>query len=227
MIRREENERDRQERVGRYKTVWLAVVFLAGLYGAYRYIEVRHAQGLDDFNLNLSTEIFGVVASTGVTLLILDKLNERRDLNNLRRRLTGEAGSRSHDIAISAVEWMQREGWLRGEDGLLKGAKLPGARLQEARLEWTNLEGANLEKAELQKSRLIGANLKDASLKFAKLHNAKLNQAEMQSAKCHDAEMSDARLGSACLEDADLSYACLKGASLQGTCLKGADLRRA
>ena len=160
MSRREESERDRQKRVGRYTTFWLAVVFLAFLYGAYRYIEARHAQGLDDFNLNLSTELFGIVASTGVTLFFLDKLNERRDRNNLKRRLVGEAGSRSNDIAISAVEWMRRERWLFGNEGLLKEGMLANANLRGAPLSGSCLEGTQLHNANLKNAELVGANLK-------------------------------------------------------------------
>ena len=39
---------------------------------------------------------------------------------------------------------MDREGWLTGEDGLLKGANLREARLKDARMEGANLEGAEL-----------------------------------------------------------------------------------
>ena len=45
---------------------------------------------------------------------------------------------------------MDREGWLRGEDGLLKGANLREARLQDARL-----DGANLEELQVQTCVLI------------------------------------------------------------------------
>ena len=227
MSRREESERDRQKRLGRYTTFWMMVGFLACLLAAYRFIEARHAEGLNDLELNLSTGLLGVVASTGVTLFFLDKLNERRDRNNLKQRLKGEAGSRSHDIAISAVEWMEREGWLRGEDGLLQGANLQEARLWDARLDGANLQGAKLEGADLRKSTLIGANLRDADLMFAKLQKAKLNGANLQNADCHGAKMSEVRLRGARLDEADLTWACLVQARLQGAHLQCADLHTA
>ena len=151
MSRREERERKHEQCLGRYKAAWMIVLFLLCLTGAYKYFEAQHKNEPDDFKLNLSTEILGVIASTGVTLFFLDKLNQRRDRENLKRRLIGEARSRSHDIAISAVEWMDREGWLRGEDGLLKGAEFAGGTAVGQR-EWTertykvtNLEGRKSE----------------------------------------------------------------------------------
>ena len=50
---------------------------------------------------------FEVLVGAGVTILFIDRLNDFRDQDNLKRRLIREAGSRSHDIAISAVEWMR------------------------------------------------------------------------------------------------------------------------
>ena len=203
--------------------VFFIYVCLSLLLGLFGLIESSFPDSLK----RLFAVAFEVFLGAGVTILFIDRLNAYRNRKDLQRRLIREAGSRSHDVAISAVEWMDREGWLTGEDGLLKGANLREARLKDARMEGANLEGANLELADLSKVRLKAAKLRDATLKFAKLHNAKLNEAEMQSAKCHGAEMPDARLGGACLEDADLSYACLEGASLQGACFKGADLHKA
>ncbi len=226
MRRREENDRNHKRRVGIYRTIWMAILFVSLLYGLFKYFQ-REFKDTPDFQLNWATELLGVVASTGVTLFFLDKLNERRDQNNLKQRLKGEAGSRSHDIAISAVEWMEREGWLRGKDGLLKGADLREARLSDARMVEANLQGTNLEKAWLCKARLNGANLRDARMMHTKMHNVNLIGAELPNADCHNAELPDARLGGACLEDADLSFACLEGASLRNICCKGADFRNA
>ena len=74
-----------------------------------------------DYRMNLFTEGMGIVA----TVFIINRWYAHRERANLQSRLIREAGSRSNDIAISAVEWMDREGWLRGEEGLLQacGAK--------------------------------------------------------------------------------------------------------
>jgi len=175
------------------------------------------------FHLNLFTDGVALAA----TIFMVDRFYRYRDKSSLQNRLVGEASSRSHDIAISAVEWMEREGWLRGEDGLLKGANLREARLWDARMDGANLEGAILDRAVLCKAKLKCADLRSACLKFAKLHDTKLNKADLQNAKCHGVELPDARLDGACLEDADLSYACLEGASLQGASFRGTDLHKA
>ena len=99
---------------------------------------------LRDFQLNLSTELLGVVAGTGFSALVIDRIYAYRNWKDLQRRLIREAGSRSHDIAISAVEWMDREGWLRGENGLLKGANLREARLARCEIGRCEFGGGEL-----------------------------------------------------------------------------------
>ena len=244
MSRREERERKHEQCLGRYKAAWMIVLFLLCLTGAFKYFEAQHKNEPDDFKLNLSTEILGVIASTGVTLFFLDKLNQRRDRENLKRRLIGEARSRSHDIAISAVEWMDREGWLRGEDGLLKGAELPGARLETARLSGANFVGSNLAHANLSGANLQDASLIGASLFMANLHGAVLKDADLRGAYLNDANLHRAGLPGANMEniigikidlsmaglmdvvlrDADIKLADLQGAQLWDTDFTGANL---
>lgn len=175
------------------------------------------------YHLNLFTDGVALAA----TVFLVDRFYRYRDKSSLQKRLIREAGSRSHDVAISAVEWMDREGWLAGDDGLLKGADLRDARLWDVRLGDANLQETIMERAVLCKASLKNANLRNADLKFAKLHGAKLNEAELQNAKCHGVEMPNARLEGACLEEADLAYACLEDAGLHRACLKSADLHRA
>ena len=62
----------------------------------------------EDYRMNLFTEGMGIVA----TVFIINRWYAYSERRNLQNRLIREAGSRSHDIAISAVEWMDREGWL-------------------------------------------------------------------------------------------------------------------
>lgn len=177
----------------------------------------------NDYLMNLFTEGMGIVA----TVFLINRWYAKREQESLRKRLIREAGSRSHDIAISAVEWMDREQWLRGEDGLLQGENLQDARLWDARMDGANLQRTILDRAVLCKVTLKCANLRDAHLRFAELHNAKLNNAGLQNSKCHGVMMPGAMLEDACLKCADLSYACLEGASLQGAYFKGANLHEA
>ncbi|MCY3797034.1 MAG: pentapeptide repeat-containing protein [Chloroflexi bacterium] len=193
-----------------------------------------------DYRMNLFTEGMSIVA----TVFMINRWYSHRERESLKRRLIREAGSRSHDIAISAVEWMEREGWLRGEDGLLKGANLTGARLRRARLEGANLEGAELDFADLrgaglQKAKLNGVNLfmadlrncllKDADLCGANLYEAKLRRAalpgaNMESINGVDVDMSNTSLLGTVLKDADLKIADLQGAFLWETDFTGANL---
>ncbi|MCY4019956.1 MAG: pentapeptide repeat-containing protein [Chloroflexi bacterium] len=164
-----------------------------------------------DYPMNLFTEGMGIVA----TVFIINRWYAKRELESLKQRLIREAGSRSHDIAISAVEWLDREGWLRGEDGLLKGADLREARLQGVRMEGANLEGVNLDAADLR-----GANLRGAIL-----HNANLFRADLRCwTKLREADLSGAKLSLANLERADLQKANLNRANLSRANLRGADL---
>ncbi len=225
----------REEIRGIHKTYsWsypLLVGSLALLAGIWIGIRIGHWEFVDkkrdDYYMNLWTEGIGVLASAGITVLIIDQFNGMRIRREQRRRLALAVRSPSRDVAMSAIEELDFYGWLTGENGALKGADLMEAKLDEARLNGANLEQCILDHAELHSAKLIGASLRDAILTFAKLHNAKLEKAQMQSAKCHGAELLDARLSNACLEDADLSYACLEGASLQRARMKGADLHRA
>ncbi|MDE2638279.1 MAG: pentapeptide repeat-containing protein [Chloroflexota bacterium] len=180
-----------------------------------------------DYHVNLWTEAIGVLAGVGITVLVIDQINGYRIRRDLKHRLARGVRSRSYDVAMSAIEELDHQGWLTGDSGALQGADLMEARLNEARLNGANLADAILEQAELNRTKLTKATLRGAILTFAKLHNARLNEADMRNAKCHGVEMPDARLGGACLVDADLSYACLEGASLRGACLNGADLHSA
>ena len=163
-----------------------------------------------DYRMNLFTEGMGIVA----TVFMINRWYAYREQESLKRRLIREAGSRSHDIAISAVEWMEREGWLRGEDGLLKGANLREARLEGARMDGANLEGANLERADLRGAKLNRAILNGANLVFAKAEGAVMNEARLEHASLNSAVLDDAYLECAQLEYATLSHAKLRSAKL-------------
>ena len=112
--------------------VFFIYVCLSLLLGLFGLIESSFPDSLK----RLFAVAFEVFLGAGVTILFIDRLNAYRNRKDLQRRLIREAGSRSHDVAISAVEWMDREGWLTGEDGLLKGANLREARLKDARMDW-------------------------------------------------------------------------------------------
>ena len=190
-----------------------------------------------DYETNIYTELFGVFLSVFISVVIVGGWTEIRARQQLRARLKREAGSRSNDIAISAVEWLREKKWLVGEKGLLKDADLSNVNLQRADLSKANLHGArlnsaNLREATLDKAELIDAHLSDADLQdvrswYANLQGAMLWHVKLQRALLGAANLQQAELDFAQLEKTQLPAANIQGASLFLANLQGADLRNA
>ena len=182
----------------------------------------------DSYAMNVVTEGFGVVAGVLVTVLVVDRLNERRDeqrqTEELKTRLVREAGSRSNHVAIAAIEQLRHHGWLMGDDGLLKGqtlaeADLSGANLRSANLSDAGFWRANLQGADLWWTELTGAHLVEANLSKASMFGAKVEVADLRAADLRGANMNGANF-----ELADLRYADMRGADLEGAKFDGARL---
>lgn len=212
------------EMLGGAVVLVMSVLIGSGVFGAENV----------DYRMNLFTEGMGIVA----TVFMINRWYAHRERESLKRRLIREAGSRSHDIAISAVEWIEREGWLRGEDGLLKGADLREARLKDARMAGANLEGANLDSADLRgvnlngailcRANLFGADLRCwAKLREADLSGTKLGLANLERVDLQMANLNRSDLGNANLKDADLVNATLKDAMMLETNLEASNLYKA
>ncbi len=177
---------------------------------------------------NLYTEIMSIIATVG----ILDFFYQRRDTQNLKKRLVREAGSRSNETAKSAIDWLRAEGWLTGEEGLLYKAILRDGNLQQsdlsdANLQETNLEHTNLEKANLERANLQNADLSRAILQQVDLAFANLRQTRLAFANLNDANLLGANLHEAFLFRADLQSTTLDTANLQGAILFGANFQQA
>ena len=192
----------------------------------------------DSYGMNLFTELLGISA----TVLIINQIYERRNRERQReqaqreeeqkteerkRRLVRRAGSRSNDIANSAIEQLRHDCLLIGDDGFLKGVRLAEAdlrnanlrtanmqetdlwktNLQSADLWWTELQGAFLVEAKLQDSKLMGAVLQDADLRVANLQGADLTDADLRGTDLRDTEMQGANLLNAKLHGTKLSGA--------------------
>ena len=176
----------------------------------------------DDYKTNLYTEVFGVLFSVFVSVVIIGGWSYSRERQQLRARLKREAGSRSNDIAISAVEWLRDKKWLIGDKGLLKGADLRGANLNNADLYKVNLQCAVLQNARLQECQMWKADLVEANLRFVNLQGARLWEANLQCAKLWKANLKEAKLWRANLQRADLLGAYLQGATLKEAKFNGA-----
>lgn len=182
----------------------------------------RTDNGLSYFT-NVYTEIIGVA----VTVVVIERFFEMRRTNELKEQLLWEAGSKSNDIAINAVDTLRRKGWLKGKEGLLQSVDLTDANLCGAYLQGANLRSANLWSANLQKASVENADLRGSGLQFARLQETNFTRAHMQGT-----DLNHANLQQASLIDADLRYADLHAANLQKAVMLKAklcqtDLRRA
>lgn len=173
--------------------------------------------------------VFTSVVSTVATVLILDRLAERRADRKaeeaLKRQLVDDAASTSNEIAVNAIHQMRRKGWLTGEDGLLKEEEL-----SRANLDRVDLSGANLQEADLRFSRLQRANFTLLNVKgsqrfgpiMLEVHEERI--ARLQGADLCFADLRGANLAKVNLKKAWLSYARLEGANLADANLQGANL---
>jgi len=220
---------DFREKDKEIKAVWEKYAWFYPFLGGLLLLGIGFWLGMnwfagDDGGLGYVTNLYTELLSIGVTIVVLDRINQYRERQNLKKRLVAEAGSRSQTTAVSAVDWLRREGWLEGDDGLLKdidlrGANLAGVDLSRANLEGTNLWGTNLEGVNVGFAKLEGADLRGAKLEGANLRGAKLEGANLNGAKLEKASLWEANL-----EGADLRYAKLGGAVLDNANLDNTNL---
>jgi hypothetical protein len=212
----------------------LALLVLAILIGAlgylnevgWRYLADSPRRIIAEFYANFTTEL----VSVAFTILVVDRLYQRREKEREKKRLILQMGSPDNAFAREAARALQSSGWLR--DGSLKGAWLMGANLQGAFLWGANLQGAWLEDVKLQETNLAGANLQEAVLVAANLQQANLQGANLQEAVLVAVNLQEANLRGANLQEANLAGAKLQeavlvAANLQGAYLVNANLQEA
>lgn len=185
---------------------WIGLLLLAGaviviVMGHMLHYGLQHPNWLLLF-LDVYQNAGVQLASIAVTVLILDRLIQRRETKRDKERLMRQMSSKDNSLALQAVEELRGRGWLY--DGSLQGAKLYGANLEKAtlagvdlqgaHLDFANLHGANLFLAEMQSVRLVGANLQEATLSGTNLREAELIFAELQGARLNGADLEDAIL---------------------------------
>lgn len=188
------------------------------------------------------TNLFTEGISIGITVLILDRLNEFRAEQQLKRRLIREAGSQSNETAKAAIDWMWHEGWLDGDESLLIGSNLSRANLSDAILRHANLsqarmpngnmvranlDGANLAGADMNHGKFTQATLRSTCLKGANLQYADMNQTTMIQVDLSECDLWQAELNKANLFEAKLEKAVLRMAQLENSHLDSANLAEA
>ena len=163
------------------------------------------------------------------TVLLIDRLNERRALRQYKEQLVRNAGSRVNVTAVSAIDEIRKRDWLTVNDDeqLLKSADLWEANLKGANLMQANLMGSNLTQADLSFANLADCIMNSAYLIEANLHSAELYGCELRNTYLDYAHLIEARMTGADMRGARLWNADLTGAYLLRVNLTGAKLARA
>lgn len=172
-----------------------------------------------DLGLNVAAEL----ASAAITILVVDAIVQRREMESLKQQLIREMSSLDNAIALRAARELDAHGWL--EDGTLRGARLSGANFREADLQGADLRQLELDRADLQGANLQGANLQEAYVVEAHMQGTRLWGARLRGAYLVGVKLQKARLWAADLKGADLRHANLMEADLLGANLQEADLR--
>jgi len=223
----------------------LGIIFLLiGILVGFHLVDIQFLEG--DYPIGLYSEFISII----ITIVVLDQINEYRATRERKLELFDQAKSRSNDMAVDALEKIQRLGWwdellehyrnaeeqridlsqvqwagaVNLNESDLQGADLSGANLQEAGLDGANLQEANLEVANLQEAKLLGANLQEANLGGANLQDATLVGANLQEASLRRANLQGADLYVANLQEAKLFDANLQEAYLKHANLQDANL---
>ena len=166
-----------------------------------------------------------MLLNIATTVLVLDRLGERRYNRILKENLIQEMRSRERSFAIHALEGLRAKDW--HSDGSLNGGVFTGAALA----------GANLEDAHLQKATLCSANLEDAKLSRADLTLAVLTEpgdrgivlpkdlrsTNFDGVSAEGVDLSHTQLAGSTFRDAKLAHAKLPN-DLRHVDLTGADL---
>ena len=184
---------------------------------------------LPEWLVGIAPELIGIA----VTVLIIERLVERRNQEQRKQEIIEQIYSPVRDVAVEALRLTRKNGWfddINKEDFIevhWEGANLREASLDGASMMGANLEGANLIDASLDSTWLFGANLKGADLWNASLTRAHLNAINLEGACLRAANLDEANLEGAILAKADLNRATFILTNLFEANLEGADLRGA
>jgi uncharacterized protein YjbI with pentapeptide repeats len=235
-----ESARIRQEYGWFYPLILFVIAIIIGIsLGAWLFAGENPI--LDGNILYYVSNLWIEAISIGVTVIILDQVNQWRSKQNrirdLKENLIHEAHSNNNTAAIHAINELRKRDWLANQQGILQGVNLENANLEGVDFADTNLQGTDLGYANLQSARLTFANLRDAHLHETNLQDANLAYAELQKASLYKANLQDADLIGANLQEAnlmqtdlrkaDLEYANLQKAILANANLEGTDLENA
>lgn len=177
------------------------------------------------------TNVFTESLSIIVTVLVLDRLNERRADNRLKEELLADLHSPSNNMVLNALQRLRDKNWLPKD--YFVNINLQNADWSNAYIGNMNFEGARLRGISFNNTtnNEMDANfppiLNNTDLRFASLKNAELIGASIKRADLKFSHLESANLMMAHLEGSDLKGAHLYGTNLFGANLEGADLTSA
>lgn len=156
----------------------------------------------DGYRSNIYTELLSIIA----TVLVLDRINQWRHKQNLKARLWNEIHSPASQTAVTALEWLRRENWLREST------------FESANLERVSWNGAfighlSFRNANLRNSHLTGVT--NAPILDAEQGSQKYNFVDFQGAKMESAKLDNCILASCNFGDAKLWDSSFEGANLE------------
>lgn len=201
--------------------LFLLIGLIGAIPGPIPYLPITWLRWLWVFHQNISPELVGI----GLTVLIIDWANERREDAKLREQLLREMGARDNGVTQRALTEIKTRKWLY--DGTMIGRNFRKASLDEAQLVNACLENVNFSEASLTDANFILSKLNGANFWAATLVRADMREVDATSAKLTEAEMTDAKLDRAKLTEANLASAILNETSLTDAELSRAVLRRA
>jgi uncharacterized protein YjbI with pentapeptide repeats len=163
----------------------IAVVVLAlGSIAAHGSLSSLYTLFIDLWS-NAGTELAGIV----ITVLVIDRLNDRRAKRQEKEALILQMGSPSKVLAVEAARILRLHEWGWNEDSSLQGKLFPFADLTGANLSWCNLSKARLDNASLKNTDLRYANLKGTGFNGASLEGAFLLGADLENANLKEANL--------------------------------------
>ncbi len=208
-----------------YASLYIVPPMITGIFIGFAIgFSINDLSGLVE---SLLPEFVGI----GITITGIYYLEQWRqgkvDEKRLKKELLWQVTSQSQDVAVSAIDRIRYEGWLSGDDGILKGIFAPQAKWSGANLSVANLEGAVLNFANLDEANLMGANLSKAKLSKANLQYSKLNKADFTEADLYEANLNHANLDMTNFERAVLWHAVITNIATSSVVISYVNFHRA
>jgi uncharacterized protein YjbI with pentapeptide repeats len=177
-----------------------------------------------DFYANVASSLISIA----LTVLLIDRLYERREAEYLKQQLIREMGSNDKGFALRAAKEISARGWLT--DGSIRDSDLSQAALIGAVLDRAIFTGVIFDHAQLNGARLKGVRISGGSYRGTIFIDAVMDDAVVKDgadfigAYFAGASLRHAELPGATLEETDLIRTDLTKANLAGARLRRADL---